>query len=164
MSVHFLPCRVFVGWPIVARWSRTRESDFRSFPSVYSLTRPDRSGRSLSILFTDANPSLHIWIEKGNDRERSSTYDVNLFFRFVLLNKKKTYITMTDTLIDDDIVEVRASSNRPATTSSSSTAHRRPMYIETEVRTDTVTTRRMASAAANRSALDLLENTKSPTQ
>lgn len=74
---------------------------------------------------------------------------------------------MTDILIDDDVVEVRASSNRPTVTSSSSTTsttHRRPMYIETEVRTDTVTTRRMASAAANRSVHDLLENTKSPTQ
>lgn len=69
---------------------------------------------------------------------------------------------MTDTLIDDEIVEVR-STNRPATSTLSSTS-RRPMYIETEVRTDTVTTRRMASAAANRSVQDLLENTKSPLQ
>jgi hypothetical protein len=74
---------------------------------------------------------------------------------------------MTDTLIDDDIIDVRSSSNRPATSSSSSTiatTTRRPMYIETEVRTDTVTTRRMASAAANRSVHDTLENTKSPSQ
>jgi hypothetical protein len=69
-------------------------------------------------------------------------------------------------LIDDDILEVR-SSNKPATSSSSSTIStttRRPMYIETEVRTDTVTTRRMASAAANKSVQDVLENTKSPSQ
>jgi hypothetical protein len=73
---------------------------------------------------------------------------------------------MTDTLIDEE-VDVRTSSHRPGVTSSSSTVattHRRPMYIETEVRTDTVTTRRMASAAANRSVHDALENTKSPTQ
>jgi hypothetical protein len=64
---------------------------------------------------------------------------------------------MTDPLIDDDIHETRSSSHRSAAT-------RRPMYIETEVRTDTVTTRRMASVAANRSVHDVLENTKSPTQ
>lgn len=69
---------------------------------------------------------------------------------------------MTDTLIDDEIVEVRSTS-RPTSSTISSTS-RRPMYIETEVRTDTVTTRRMASAAANRSVQDLLENAKSPLQ
>lgn len=67
---------------------------------------------------------------------------------------------MTDTLTDDDIAEVR--STRSTTTSSTTT--RRPMYIETELRTDSVTTRRMASAAANRSVQEVLENTKSPTQ
>ena len=74
---------------------------------------------------------------------------------------------MTDTLIDDETVDVRTSSHRPGTTTTSSqitTTTRRPMYIETEVRTDTVTTRRMASAAANRSSQDVLENTKSPIQ
>ncbi|CAF4762142.1 unnamed protein product, partial [Rotaria magnacalcarata] len=71
--------------------------------------------------------------------------------------------TMTDTLTDDDITEVRSSSNRTTTTSSSTTT-RRPMYIETEVRTDSVVTRRMASAAANRSVQEVLESTKSPTQ
>ncbi|CAF0915740.1 unnamed protein product [Rotaria sordida] len=74
---------------------------------------------------------------------------------------------MADTLTDDDITEVRSSTNRPppTTTSSSSsiTTTRRPMYIETEARIDTVTTRRMASAAASRSVHDVLENTKSPT-
>ncbi|CAF2484932.1 unnamed protein product [Rotaria sp. Silwood2] len=72
---------------------------------------------------------------------------------------------MTDTLTDDDIIEVRSSTNRPTTSSSSSsiTTTRRPMFIETEIRTDSVTTRRMASAAANRSVHDVLENTKSPT-
>ncbi|CAF1646194.1 unnamed protein product, partial [Adineta ricciae] len=72
---------------------------------------------------------------------------------------------MTDTLIDDETVDVRTSSQRPGTTTTSSqitTTTRRPMYIETEVRTDTVTTRRMASAAANRSSQDVLESTKSP--
>ncbi|CAM4795814.1 unnamed protein product [Rotaria magnacalcarata] len=69
---------------------------------------------------------------------------------------------MTDTLTDDDITEVRSSSNRTTTTSSSTTT-RRPMYIETEVRTDSVVTRRMASAAANRSVQEVLESTKSPT-
>jgi hypothetical protein len=67
---------------------------------------------------------------------------------------------MTDTLTDDDM-DVRSSSSRQT---SSITKNRRPMYIETEVRTDSVTTRRMASAAANRSVHDVLENTKSPTQ
>jgi hypothetical protein len=74
---------------------------------------------------------------------------------------------MADTLIDDEIVDVRSSTHRPGTASSSSSitsTSRRPMFIETEVRTDTVTTRRMASAAANRSVHDALENTKSPTQ
>ncbi|CAM2716297.1 unnamed protein product [Rotaria socialis] len=69
---------------------------------------------------------------------------------------------MTDTLTDDDITEVRSSSNRTTTTSSSTTT-RRPMYIETEARTDSVVTRRMASAAANRSVQEVLESTKSPT-
>jgi hypothetical protein len=68
---------------------------------------------------------------------------------------------MTDTLTDDELINTRSSSSR-ATTSSIST--RRPMYIETEVRTDSVTTRRMATAAANRSVHDVLENTKSPSQ
>ncbi|CAF0883105.1 unnamed protein product [Adineta steineri] len=72
---------------------------------------------------------------------------------------------MTDSLIDDEIVDVRSSTSRPgvaSATSSITTTHRRPMFIETEVRTDTVTTRRMASAAANKSVHDVLENTKSP--
>lgn len=67
---------------------------------------------------------------------------------------------MTDTLTDDDIAEVRSTRS----TATSSTTTRRPMYIETELRTDSVTTRRMASAAANRSVQEVLENTKSPTQ
>ncbi len=67
---------------------------------------------------------------------------------------------MTDTLIDDEILDGRSSSSRPT----SSITTRRPMYIETEVRTDSVVTRRMASAAANRSVHDVLENTKSPSQ
>lgn len=69
---------------------------------------------------------------------------------------------MTDTLTDDDITEVRSSSNRTTTRSASATT-RRPMYIETEARTDSVVTRRMASAAANRSVQEVLESTKSPT-
>ncbi len=67
---------------------------------------------------------------------------------------------MADTLTDDETIYTR--STRAATNSSITT--RRPMYIETEVRTDTVTTRRMATAAANRSVHDVLENTKSPSQ
>ena len=63
---------------------------------------------------------------------------------------------MTDTLIDDDIMEVASTMNK-----STSATSRRPMFIETEVRTDTVTTRRMATAAANRSVQDVLENTRS---
>ena len=73
---------------------------------------------------------------------------------------------MTDSIIDDDIIDVPLT-NRAASSSSSITASsitRRPMFIETEVRTDTVTTRRMASAAANRSINDVLENTKSPNE
>lgn len=66
---------------------------------------------------------------------------------------------MTDTIIDDDMNDVPSSAN--SRTSSSITTTRRPMFIETEVRTDTVTTRRMA-AAANRSVNDVLENTRSP--
>jgi SUN domain-containing protein 1/2 len=71
---------------------------------------------------------------------------------------------MTDTLTDDEILHTRSS--RPTTstsTSSITTTTRRPIYIETELRTDTVTTRRMATAAANRSVHDALENTKSPS-
>ena len=73
---------------------------------------------------------------------------------------------MTDTLVDDDLIETRSSTHRPttSTSTSSATTTRRPMYIETEVRTDSVTTRRMASAAANRSIYDVLEKTKSPVQ
>lgn len=67
---------------------------------------------------------------------------------------------MTDTLINDDYPDLRSSTR----SQSSSLTNRRPMYIETEVRTDTVTTRRMASAAANRSVHDVLENTKSPSK
>lgn len=66
---------------------------------------------------------------------------------------------MTDTIIDDDINDVPSTNTR---SSSSITTTRRPLFIETEVRTDTVTTRRMAAAAANRSLQDVLENTKSP--
>jgi len=90
---------------------------------------------------------------------------MNVLFSDLFLFKKDN--TMTDTLIDDEIVDVRQSTSRPGTTSSTSsisTTTRRPMFIETEVRTDTVTTRRMASAAANKSVHDVLENTKSPNQ
>jgi len=65
---------------------------------------------------------------------------------------------MTDTIIDDDINDAPSTNTR---SSSSITTTRRPLFIETEVRTDTVTTRRMA-AAANRNIQDVLENTKSP--
>jgi hypothetical protein len=76
---------------------------------------------------------------------------------------------MADTLNDDDIIDIRSTTNKPVTASSSSsvttaTTTRRPMYIETEVRTDTVTTRRMASAAANKSVQEVLENPKSPIE
>jgi hypothetical protein len=87
-----------------------------------------------------------------------------LFSDLFLFNKEKKNNTMTDTLIDDEIIEVRHPTSRTGTASSISTTTRRPMFIETEVRTDTVTTRRMASAAANKSVLDVLENTKSPNQ
>ncbi|CAF1390473.1 unnamed protein product, partial [Adineta ricciae] len=60
---------------------------------------------------------------------------------------------MTDIIIDDDIIEA----NR------SITSARRPMFIETEVRTDTITKRRVGSTTANRSVHDILQNTKSPT-
>lgn len=58
---------------------------------------------------------------------------------------------MTDTIVDDDL-------NKPTTSSS-----RRPMFIETEMRTDTITRRRVGSIN-NRSVHDILENTKSPTE
>ena len=61
---------------------------------------------------------------------------------------------MTDIIIDDDIIEA----NR------SITSARRPMFIETEVRTDTITKRRVGSTTANRSVHDILQNTKSPTE
>lgn len=68
---------------------------------------------------------------------------------------------MTDTIIDDDINDAPSTNTR---SSSSITTTRRPLFIETEVRTDTVTTRRMAAAAANRTIQDVLENTKSPNE
>jgi hypothetical protein len=69
---------------------------------------------------------------------------------------------MTDTLIDDDIID----SNKPTTSGSNSsiTTARRPTFIETEVRTDTITKRRAGSTTASRSVYDVLANTKSPTE
>ena len=71
---------------------------------------------------------------------------------------------MTD-LIDDEIIEIK----RPTTTTTSSassitTTTRRPMHIETEVRTDTITRRRGGSNTPNRSVYEVLQNTKSPTE
>jgi hypothetical protein len=65
---------------------------------------------------------------------------------------------MTDIIIDDDIIEI----NKPTT--SGSTTARRPMFIETEVRTDTITKRRVGSTTGSRSVYDILQNTKSPTE
>jgi hypothetical protein len=62
---------------------------------------------------------------------------------------------MTDIIIDDDITEA----NKSTTTSL-----RRPMFIETEVRTDTITKRRVGSTTSSRSVYDILQNTKSPTE
>jgi hypothetical protein len=62
---------------------------------------------------------------------------------------------MTDIIIDDDITEA----NKSTTTSI-----RRPMFIETEVRTDTITKRRVGSTTSSRSVYDILQNTKSPTE
>lgn len=108
---------------------------------------------------------------RGSGTERSSPADTTIFVLadcvLIPFSKANSYETMTDTLIDDEIIDVRQSTSRPGASTTSSqitTTTRRPMYIETEVRTDTVTTRRMASAAANRSVHDTLENTKSPTQ
>ena len=70
---------------------------------------------------------------------------------------------MADIIIDDDIVEL----SRPTTSGSSSsitTSARRPMFIETEVRTDTISKRRVGSTTGSRSVHDVLENTKSPTE
>ncbi|CAF3262601.1 unnamed protein product, partial [Rotaria sp. Silwood2] len=71
---------------------------------------------------------------------------------------------MTDIIIDDDIIET----NKPTTSGSSSsvtttTTTRRPMFIETEVRTDSITKRRAGSTATSRSVYDILKDTKSPT-
>ena len=85
------------------------------------------------------------------------------FFSSDLFTRKISQIlTMTDQ-IDDDIIEIK----RPTTTSSASsitTSSRRPMYIETEVRTDTITRRRAGSNTHNRSVYEVLQNTKSPTE
>jgi hypothetical protein len=70
---------------------------------------------------------------------------------------------MTDIIIDDDVIEV----SKPTTSGSNSsitTSARRPMFIETEVRTDTITKRRVGSTTGSRSVYDILENTKSPTE
>jgi len=70
---------------------------------------------------------------------------------------------MTDIIIDDDVIEV----SKPTTSGSNSsitTSTRRPMFIETEVRTDTITKRRVGSTTGSRSVYDILENTKSPTE
>ena len=63
---------------------------------------------------------------------------------------------MTDS-IDDEIIEVHRR------TTSSSTP-RRPLFIETEVRTDTISKRRVGSTSSGRSVYDILQNTKSPTE
>jgi hypothetical protein len=69
---------------------------------------------------------------------------------------------MTDIIIDDDIIET----NRTTISGSNSsiTTNRRPMFIETEVRTDTITKRRTGSITGSRSVYDILQNTKSPTE
>lgn len=70
---------------------------------------------------------------------------------------------MTDIIIDDDLNE----SNRPTTSGSNSsmtTTSRRQMFIETEVRTDSISRRRVGSTAGNRSVYDILQNTRSPTE
>ena len=68
---------------------------------------------------------------------------------------------MTDTLIDDELID----GTRPSSSGSNSSISRRPMFIETEVRTDTITKRRAGSTTnSNRSVYDVLENTKSPTE
>jgi hypothetical protein len=69
---------------------------------------------------------------------------------------------MTDIIIDDDIVEL----HKTTTSGSNSLINtaRRPMFIETEVRTDTISKRRVASTTGSRSVYDVLENTKSPTE
>lgn len=61
---------------------------------------------------------------------------------------------MTDSAASNDILD------SPSHNTRSSTTTRRPMFIETELRTDTVTTRRMAS----RSIQEILESTRSPTE
>ncbi|CAF1149578.1 unnamed protein product [Adineta steineri] len=68
---------------------------------------------------------------------------------------------MTDIIIDDDIIDT--SKTTTSGSNSSITATRRPMFIETEVRTDTVTKRRVGSTTASRSVYDILQSTKSPT-
>ena len=62
---------------------------------------------------------------------------------------------MTEILIDDDM-----------TTSgmNSSTTTRRPMFIETEIRTDSMNKRRITSTNNSRSVYDILQSTKSPTE
>lgn len=60
---------------------------------------------------------------------------------------------MTDVIIEDDLIPPNKSA-------------RRPMVLETVVRTDTVTKRRAGSttSSSSRSVHDILENTKSPTE
>jgi hypothetical protein len=70
---------------------------------------------------------------------------------------------MTDIIIDEEVIET----HKTTTSGSNSLINtaRRPMFIETEVRTDTVSKRRAGgSAAGSRSVYDVLENTKSPTE
>ena len=76
---------------------------------------------------------------------------------------------MTDIIIDDDIVET----HKTTTSGSNSLINtaRRPVFIETEVRTDTISKRRvgsttgsLGSTTGSRSVYDVLENTKSPTE
>ncbi|CAF4981901.1 unnamed protein product [Rotaria magnacalcarata] len=70
---------------------------------------------------------------------------------------------MTDIIIDDDLIDT----SRPTASGSNSsitTSSRRAMFIETEVRTDTMTKRRVGSTSTgSRSVYDILENTRSPT-
>lgn len=69
---------------------------------------------------------------------------------------------MTD-IVDDDLIN----SSKPTTSGSNSSmtsSSRRTMLIETELRTESITKRRVGSTTGSRSVYDILENTKSPTE
>ncbi|CAF4451776.1 unnamed protein product [Rotaria sp. Silwood2] len=120
------------------------------------------------IIYSNASLSLLPYYLKNiniNQRNQMQNQCRNIWRKyFSSISRINNNKIMTDIIIDDDIIET----NKPTTSGSSSsvtttTTTRRPMFIETEVRTDSITKRRAGSTATSRSVYDILKDTKSPT-